>query len=79
MKHELTRARKPVNVSLDTAIVTEAKALGINVSQACEKGLAAETKRERERQWLIENMEAIEATNRWVEEHGLPLEKYRVF
>jgi antitoxin CcdA len=68
-----------VNVSLDTAIVTEAKALGINVSQACEKGLAAETKRERERQWLEENMEAIEATNRWVEEHGLPLEKYRVF
>ena len=79
MKHEAIRARRPVNLTLDTAMVAEAKLLGINVSKACEGGLASEVKRERERVWLEENMEAIESTNRWVEEHGLPLEKYRVF
>lgn len=29
--------------------------------------------------WLEENREAIEASNAWVEKHGLPLAKYRQF
>lgn len=29
--------------------------------------------------WRAENRAAIEATNRWVEEHGLPPERYRMF
>lgn len=29
--------------------------------------------------WIEENREAIEASNAWVEEHGLPLAKYRQF
>lgn len=32
-----------------------------------------------ERQWLEENAEAIKSWNEWVQEHGLPLEKYRLF
>ncbi|WP_245216732.1 Cro/CI family transcriptional regulator [Neoroseomonas nitratireducens] len=31
------------------------------------------------RRWLEENREAIEAHHRWVEQHGLPLAKYRMF
>jgi hypothetical protein len=31
------------------------------------------------RKWLEENAEAIKAWNAWVEEHGLPLEEYRMF
>jgi hypothetical protein len=30
-------------------------------------------------QWLVENRAAIESSNRWVERHGLPLAKYRMF
>jgi len=30
-------------------------------------------------QWNEENSEAIESSNRWVEAHGLPLERYRRF
>lgn len=31
------------------------------------------------RRWRAENAEAIKAWNAWVEEHGLPLEEYRMF
>jgi antitoxin CcdA len=37
------------------------------------------TKKERERRWREENCDAMEAWNRYVEEHGLPLEEYRLF
>jgi antitoxin CcdA len=32
--------KRATNISLDTAMIAMAKELGINVSQACEKGLA---------------------------------------
>lgn len=71
--------RKPVNLSLDTGVVEAAREVGINLSQACEAALRDATKAERERRWQEENREAIEASNAWVEKHGLPLAKYRLF
>ncbi|MDH4987585.1 type II toxin-antitoxin system CcdA family antitoxin [Aminobacter anthyllidis] len=71
--------RKPTNVSLDSRLVEEAKALGINMSQAAEAGLAKAISEEKSRQWLEENREAIESSNEYVERHGLPLAKYRLF
>lgn len=71
--------RKPVNLSLDTGVVEAARALGINLSQACEAALREATRKERDRQWQDENREAIQAWNAWVEENGLPLEEYRQF
>jgi antitoxin CcdA len=29
--------------------------------------------------WKRENADALEASNRWVEENGLPLRRYRTF
>lgn len=72
-------ARKPTNVSLNFQLVTEAKRLGVNVSRACERGLAAEVAEERARRWQAENAEAIASSNAYVEKHGLPLAKYRQF
>jgi antitoxin CcdA len=77
-KHTPIR-RKSTKVSLDPKLVDEAKTLGINLSRACEAGLAAELKVERERQWREENADAIRASNAYVEEYGLPLAKYRQF
>jgi antitoxin CcdA len=31
------------------------------------------------RRWKAENADAIAAYNRWVEEHGVPLEEFRQF
>ncbi len=71
--------KRPTNVSLSETLVKEARELGINVSQACEEGLAAATKAERERRWLEENDEAIKSNWDYVEKHGMPLAHLRLF
>jgi antitoxin CcdA len=71
--------RRATNVSLPADLIEEAKSLDINISQSCEKGLAAEVKKAREDKWIEENWEAIQFWNRYVEENGLPLAKYRMF
>lgn len=72
-------ARKSVNLSIQIELLAEAKALKINVSRAADQGISEAVRKEKERLWKIENREAIESSNRWVEEHGLPLAKYRQF
>lgn len=69
--------RKSTNLTLDRNLIAEAKELGINVSRAAERGLAAEIKTERERRWKQENAEAIKRYNAYVEENGLPLAEFR--
>ena len=71
--------RRATNVTLPVALVAQAKALKINVSKACEAGLVAQVKAAREKQWLEENREALEYCNKYVEEHGLTLERFRSF
>lgn len=71
--------RKPTNVSLDRALVEEAKAMGINLSQACERGIADQLAKVRTERWLAENKAAIDAANDYVEQHGLPLARFRQF
>jgi antitoxin CcdA len=71
--------RRSTNISLPEDVVREAKDLGLNLSKACEKGLVAEIAIKRREKWLVENMAAIESNNAWIEEHGLPLAKHRMF
>jgi antitoxin CcdA len=71
--------RRATNVTLPAALVAEARARGINVSQACEAGLRAAVAERRRAQWLAENREAIEAYNRRIENDGLTLAAYRPF
>jgi antitoxin CcdA len=72
-----TAAKRATNVSLPGDMVDEAKQLGINVSQACESGLSARVKSEREAKWLEENRASLLAWNEWVEENGMPYDEYR--
>ncbi|MET0574458.1 MAG: type II toxin-antitoxin system CcdA family antitoxin [Mesorhizobium sp.] len=71
--------RKPTNVSIDSNLIAEAKELEVNISRAAEAGIAKAVADEKARRWLEENKEAIESSNRFVEENGLPLAKYRPF
>lgn len=34
---------------------------------------------EKERRWRVENADAIHAENDYIEKHGLPLDRYRLF
>lgn len=71
--------RRPTNVSLAAELIDEAKQLDINISQACEKGLAAEVKKARDDKWIEDNWAAIEYWNDYTAKNGLPLAKYRMF
>jgi len=74
-----TTTRRATNVSLPAGLIEEARRLNINISQACEQGLEEQVRKTLRAAWLEENRDAIEASNAWVEKHGLPLAKYRQF
>lgn len=81
MKHDSIASgkRKPVNLSLDTGIVAAAREAGLNLSQISEAALRQATKREAERSWKEEHRAAMEASNVWLEKHGLPYAELRLF
>ncbi|MGI4877498.1 MAG: type II toxin-antitoxin system CcdA family antitoxin [Janthinobacterium lividum] len=81
MRHDRNSAgpKRPTNVSLDAALVNDARALGVNVSAACEAGLRQELKAAREAAWREENRDAITAYNASIEANGVPLAQYRQF
>lgn len=72
-------ARKPHDLTVNEALMAEAKALDLDITGAAEQGIARAIKAEKERRWKIENAEAIKASNDYVAKHGLPLAKYRMF
>ena len=71
--------RKSVNTSIDSRLIEEAKALGINMSRAAEQGIAKAISAEKTRRWQEENKEALESSNEYVRRNGLPLAKHRLF
>lgn len=77
--HKHKSPRRATNVSLDPDHLEAARELGINVSQACERGLVQTIAEERAARWKEENREAMESSNAWVEANGLPLAKHRLF
>jgi antitoxin CcdA len=74
-----TARRRAVNLSLDAAVVAEARAAGLNLSRTVEALLAAELKRRRQAAWLEANKAAIEAYNRHIARDGIAGEEFRPF
>ena len=71
--------RQPANLSIDSNLLRDAKALDVNISRAAEAGIAEAVSAERARLWKLENRHKLEAWNEYVERNGLPLAKYRQF
>ncbi len=72
-------ARRATNVTLPIDLLAEARALGLNISQICERGLRAEIAKARAEQWREDNREALNSSNDYVERHGVPLAEFRQF
>ena len=79
VRNETPSIRRATNLSINTNLLAEARALEINVSRAAEDGIAEAVRKESARRWKEENREAVEGWNKWIEENGLPLAKYRQF
>ena len=71
--------RAKVNLSIEDAVVREARALGVNMSRVAEAAIADAARMERNRRWREENREALEQYAREIERDGLALARYRTF
>ncbi len=69
--------KRAVNVTVDETVLTEAKELGLNLSQVLEDELRRRVKDEKTRRFQEEHRDAIEAHNRFIEKHGIFGAKYR--
>jgi antitoxin CcdA len=71
--------KKTTSVSIAEPLLSEAKALNINVSQAAEEGISEAVAAAKAEAWVKENRAAIQAYNRRVEEQGMLLDDMRLF
>lgn len=71
--------RKATNITVEASLLTRAKALKINISQASEQGLARAVAARQAELWLQANQAALSSSNAFVEQKGLPLARYRNF
>ncbi|MGB2904683.1 MAG: type II toxin-antitoxin system CcdA family antitoxin [Candidatus Dechloromonas phosphoritropha] len=66
-----TPPRRAVNLTVNSALVQEAKQFDINLSREFEAHLADLVKRRKQEMWLAENREAIDAYNAHIERDGV--------
>ena len=71
--------RRATNVTLSETLQAQAKGLNINISKACENGLAQAVAEARAQRWISENKPSMDAYNAYIDEHGLALASYRQF
>jgi antitoxin CcdA len=75
----MSASKKAVNVSVDAALLREARAQDINLSATLERALEDALRQHRRAQWLAENSQGIAAYNTQVDEHGAFADKLRSF
>ncbi len=77
--YDTAAPKKAANLSINSDLLEQAKALNINLSRTLEEALEQHIRAEKRKRWLEENREAIEAYTRHVEEHGVFSEGMRTF
>jgi antitoxin CcdA len=78
-KPAMTTSRRATSMTLDAALLDEARALGVNLSRAAEEGILAQVRAARAKRWKEDNAADIAAYNRWIDENGVPLAQFRKF
>lgn len=71
--------KKPTNLSIRLDLLEVARQDNLNLSAMLEASLIEYCKRKREKQWLEENKEGIEAYNERIDRNGVFGAKYRRF
>jgi antitoxin CcdA len=73
-----TPRKRAVNLFVDADLLDEAKRMRVNLSELLEQRLGTLVRAERERRWLVENREAIESINQFIDRHGLLASRLRL-
>jgi len=71
--------KRAANLSIDAALLEQARSLDINLSATFEASLREAVRERKAAEWLEENRAALQSSNEWVEKNGLPLAQYRQF
>lgn len=77
MQERVKKPKRAVNLSIDAELLAAAKESELNLSAVLEAALRTELQERRWQKWRDDNREATESMNRYIEQHGLPLKKYR--
>lgn len=72
-------AKRPTNLTLSASLVRQARALGVNLSEAAEAGIARAVAQAADARYAAENHGKMQAWSAFFEEHGLPLDDFRQF
>lgn len=75
----MAASKKAVNLSVDAALLREARAQDINLSATLELALEAALRQHRRTRWLEENRHGIAAYNEQVDAHGAFADSLRSF
>ena len=71
--------RRSTSLTLDAALLAEARRLGVNVSRAAEAGVGEAVRAAQAEAWRAENAEAIADYNAGIAAGTLPLARHRKF
>jgi antitoxin CcdA len=66
-------AKRKTSLTLDAALLDEARSLGLNLSAVTDAALRCAVTEARKERWLKENADAFAAQATWHEENGHPL------
>ncbi|MNC61804.1 Post-segregation antitoxin CcdA [compost metagenome] len=73
------RTTQSVTITVERSLLSRAREAGINLSATLNAALDAELRQHEMRKWKEDNREAIEALNRFHDEHGCFSDEYRTF
>ena len=77
--YDLSAPKKPTNLTVNSDLLAQAKALGINLSAVLEQSLTQEVKKRKAEAWLRENRTAMESYNLDLSEYGAFSDDLRFF
>jgi len=75
----MSASKKAVNLSVDSALLREARDRDINLSATLERALEDALRQDRRARWLADNRQRIAAYNEQVEVHGAFADTLRSF
>jgi len=71
--------KKPTNLTVNTDLLSQAKALNVNISSILESALIETLKQKKREKWLLDNADAIQSYNEVIEQNGLFSDGIRTF
>lgn len=71
--------KRQASLSISVDLLAQAESLSIDLSAAAEQGIQLAIRQQADQDWLDRNRDAIQSSNDYVSQHGMPLQRFRQF